>query len=102
MVSVIDGINFNRDKDGALNSLQQLISDHDLSMPLIRGVERQLMGYSREAERDSKLAQDIVMALAICALLARYVPDEFKDSSKQSTGTVHRSRKRRTTANAKR
>ncbi|MCB2146585.1 MAG: hypothetical protein KQI81_08930 [Deltaproteobacteria bacterium] len=98
----IDSINFNRDKDAALNTLQMMISNHELTMPMIRGLERQILSYSREAERDHKLAQDIVMALAITALLSRYVPDEYRDNRKMSSEAGPRNRRARTTRNARR
>lgn len=68
----VDGINFSRDKDALLNSLSMAVTSHGLCWPVIKGLVRQLSSYSRE--NDKKLAQDIVMTLAIIAFLERQVP----------------------------
>lgn len=68
----VDGINFSRDKQALLNSLSMAISNHSLRWPVIKGLTRQLSSYSLENEK--KLAQDIVMALAVIAFLERQIP----------------------------
>ena len=70
----VDGINFQKDKEGMLNSLISVISNHEVMMPLIKGVNNQLSIYARD--KDKKIAQDIVMTLAIAAFLMRHVPDD--------------------------
>jgi len=70
----VDGINFQKDKDGMLNSLISVIANHEIEMPLVKGISNQLSIYSRD--KDKKLAQDIVMTMAMAAFLMRHIPDE--------------------------
>lgn len=96
----IDGINFARDKDALLNSLIYSVSNHEMSWPTIKGIIQQMSAYSRENE--SKLAQDIVMMLAMLAYLQRFQPDpDTHQYSKpkatrpnRSRRTSHRARRR--------
>lgn len=98
----IDGINFNKDREAILNSLVNMITNQDIRMPLIHGLNRQLLSYTREVDKDKRHAQDIVMALGICALLSRYVPDEYAEDKNQSSDGGYRSRRQRTNMNARR
>lgn len=66
----IDGINFNRDKEGMLNSLSLAITSHQFKWPVIKGLNRQLSSYTRDSDKD--IPQDIVMTLAQVSYLARY------------------------------
>lgn len=74
----IDGLNFNRDKEGMLNSLSLAVSNHNFRWPVIKGLIHQMSSYTRDD--DKNIAQDIVMTLAQIAYLARYEgqPDEVK------------------------
>lgn len=67
------GINFQRDKEAALNSLSLMISNHEIAWAPVRGIQRQVGSYTRE--NDKKIAQDIVMGLAMLALGCRYAPE---------------------------
>ena len=102
----VDGINFQKDKEAMLNSLISVISNHDIEMPVIRGINQQLSLYSRD--KDKKLAQDIVMTLAMAAFLLRHVPDEAnsEDYAEMENRGYRRSGRRntrlRTNRNARR
>lgn len=63
----IERINFNRDKDAALNSLSFLLTNHQLKHPFIKGMHIQLSKYVRN---DKGLDNDIVVTLAMIAHLA--------------------------------
>lgn len=69
----IDGIAFNRDKEGMLNSLSLAITQHQIEWPVIKGLIRQLSSYSRETDKIAP--QDIVMTLAECAFLSRFIQE---------------------------
>jgi len=96
----IDGINFQRDKDAMLNSLSLAISNHELEWPVIKGLTRQLSSYSRE--NDKKIPQDIVMALAEVAFLARYVPETGTDTYSYTPRANYRNRMLRTNIGSRR
>lgn len=100
----IDGINFQKDKEGMLNSLVSVISNHDFQMPVIKGISNQLSVYSRD--KDKQLAQDIVMSLAIAAFLYRHIPNDADSedySNLQNNGLAgRRNLRRRTSRNARR
>jgi hypothetical protein len=68
----IDGINFARDKSAMLNSLSMDVTNQNIKWPVIKGLLRQMSGYSAEVET-KKLPQDIVMTIAQAAFLARYI-----------------------------
>lgn len=78
----VDGLSFNRDKEGMLNSLIVAVTNHSMSWPVIRGIQRQMTTYSRET--DKKIPQDIVMTLAELAYLERHAPE--LDASTASVG----------------
>lgn len=71
-----DGVNFGRDKDGALNALSLALTNHDLAMPLIKGLNRQLSTYTREMDKRNDFPQDLTMMMAMLALGIRYAPEE--------------------------
>jgi hypothetical protein len=102
----IDGINFQKDKEAMINSLNSIISNHEMKFPPIRGLLRQVLSYNRENEK--KLAQDIVMVMALLAFLERHIMDyDEKDQGDQTrnipTGVYSYNRHtRRTTSNRRR
>ena len=85
------GINFSRDKEPALNALSLMTSNHDVSWPSISGLVKQMSGYTREA--DKKIAQDIVMTLAMLAFAARFTPEE--NQGEETADKAPPNRKRR-------
>jgi hypothetical protein len=92
----VDGINFARDKDALLNSMSLALTNHDLQMPFIQGLHKQLSHYSRE--KDRQIAQDTVMALSIIAYLSRHV----YDGNLAGGGSVPPRRPRRRRSNIRR
>jgi hypothetical protein len=78
----IDGINFQRDKAPALNSLSLAVTNHDLVWPAVKGIVKQMSSYSQEHEE--KIPQDIVMTLAQIAFLARFQPHQETENSPPS------------------
>jgi hypothetical protein len=100
----VDGINFQRDKEAMLNSLNAAITNHAMSWPAIRGLIKQTSSYSRENEK--KLTQDIVMTMAQLAFLERHIGDmdtSPEDERYKATATYPRQgRTRRTTVNRRR
>jgi hypothetical protein len=98
----VDGIAFNRDKDGMLNCLINDITEHNLRVPMIQGLVRQMSSYSRE--NDKKMPQDIVMTLAQTSYLARMVdPGEYEDKQHaQTTYGSHYNRRIRTNTRRRR
>jgi hypothetical protein len=72
----LDKIYFGRDKSAILNDLSFTITGHKVKFPMIKGLNNQLLSYSREREKDKRFAQDIVMALGMAAWLSRYAPEE--------------------------
>jgi hypothetical protein len=88
----VEGINFQRDKDGMLNSLSVAVTDHWFRWPIIKGF-RQMRQYRRID--DKRLAQDIVMALAGCAFLCRYLPEEIHQATQSARKANHPNRNRR-------
>jgi hypothetical protein len=92
---VVDGVNFSHEKDGALNSLNLAITNHEISWPLIKGLVRQISTYTRENDRKSDFPQDITMLLAMLALGMRYAPVR-RDDDYQSSSVASRSRRHRT------
>jgi hypothetical protein len=96
----IDKVHFGRDKSAILNDLSFAITGHEIRIPMIKGMNSQLLTYNRERGQDKKFAQDIVMALGMAAWLSRYAPDE--DSGKAGANRrnnypnrSHRSSRRR-------
>jgi len=67
-----DGISFGGKKDAMLNSLSLLVSNQEIVWPPIKGLIKQMSVYTKQD--DSKLAQDIVMTLAMLASFCRYSP----------------------------
>lgn len=65
-----DPINFNRDKDGMINTLSLMLTGHKFRYPFIKGLLNQLIRYRRE---DRKLDNDLVVTLAMIAWLTRYI-----------------------------
>jgi hypothetical protein len=96
----VDGISFNRDKEGMLNSLSMAVTNHTLCWPVIKGIQNQMISYSRE--NDSKIAQDIVMMMAELAFLERHAP-EIESSTSAAGGTSgNRYSRRRTNVSRRR
>lgn len=91
----VDGVNFGTNKDSMLNALSLIMSNHDLRIPPIKGVIRQLSTYKREDDRTqlAKVNQDIVMAMAMSAYFSYYTQESEKP---QSSKVVRVSRKIRT------
>jgi hypothetical protein len=90
----VDGINFGRDKNAMINSLITAVADHSICWPVIRGLQRQMGSYTRET--DSKVPQDIVMALAEVAFLSRYIPEQAQEQNVNVERANFRSRSLRT------
>ena len=95
----VEGINFQRDKDGMLNSLSVAVTDHWFRWPVIKGM-RQMRQYRRID--DKRLAQDIVMTLAGCAFLCRYLPEEIHRATDKARGANYPNRKIRSRTNRRR
>lgn len=85
------GVNFSRDKEPALNALSLMLSNHEIVWPSVTGLIKQMSNYTRES--DKKIAQDIVMMLAMLAFGTRFVPQE--DKSAGTASKAPRNRKRR-------
>ena len=101
----IDGINFNKDKEGMLNALNLMVTNHECSWPAIRGLYKQMVSFNRENEK--KIAQDIVMTMALLAFLERHIMDYSDDDKAPDTGTSNQGnyydrQLRRTTINRRR
>jgi len=97
---VVDGVNFSHEKEGALNTLNLAITNHEISWPLIKGLVRQVSTYTRENDRKSDFPQDITMTLAMLALGIRYSPNKGETSSERPTAiyknrTIRTNRRRR-------
>nr|MBN1228874.1 terminase family protein [Anaerolineae bacterium] len=92
---VVEGLNFQRDKDAMINALSLCITGHRFRWPVIRGLINQMRTYKRE--EDKKLAQDIVMTLAEIAFLARWLPEEMGADVAYTRAGAFRNRKQRTT-----
>jgi hypothetical protein len=91
----VDGLSFNRDKEGMLNSLSVAVTNHSMVWPVIRGIQRQMTSYARET--DKQIPQDIVMMLAELAFLERHAPEiEASTSSAGGSAGHHYPRGRRT------
>ena len=69
-----DGINFTRDKDGAINALSLAITQHELVWPIIKGLNRQLSTYTRASDSDKDFPNDITMTMAMSAFALRNIP----------------------------
>jgi len=95
----VEGINFQRDKDGMLNSLSVGITDHWFRWPVIKGF-RQLRQYRRID--DKRLAQDSGMTMAGVAFLCRYLPEEIHQNVARARKANYSRRKARTIRNARR
>jgi hypothetical protein len=94
---IVDGLNFQRDKDAMLNSLSMAIANHWFLWPTIKGLLFQVRHYRREEDKpgQTKYPQDIVMALAELAFLCRWLPEEVETAVRAARGNV-RNRKFRT------
>jgi len=82
----VDGLNFQRDKEGMLNALSIAVTNHWFRWPHIKGLLFQMRHYRREEDKSSaRQPQDIVMTLAELAFLCRYLPGEVnKEVRRQS------------------
>jgi hypothetical protein len=85
-----DGFNFSSDKQGALNALSLTLSNHDICFPIVKGIDRQLSNYMRD--KDDKIAQDIVMTLAMAAYGMRLRISETNNQTSYSYIPNRRSR----------
>jgi hypothetical protein len=90
---VEDGLNFGTLKDGMLNSLLMSITSHNIRYPMIQGLLHQLSIYKRE--EDKKIAQDIVMMMAMLCYMARGSSPEHRAIG--GSGPNYRNRRMRTT-----
>jgi len=97
-----DAMNFTRDKDAALNSLSLAVSNHEISWPLAKGIQRQMSTYTRENDRKSGFPQDITMMLAMLAFGMRYSPQEVEDDKPPRPRRYSRKRRTRHTRRVKR
>jgi hypothetical protein len=97
----LDKIHFGRDKAAILNDLTFAITGHAIRIPMIKGMNNQLLSYSRERERDKRFAQDIVMALGMAAHLSRYAPEEGA-SDHEIKGNNYRDRRQRASRKSRR
>jgi hypothetical protein len=97
----VDKIHFGRDKSAILNDLNFAITSHKLELPMIKGMNNQLLSYSREREKDKRFAQDIVMALGMAVFLSRYAPEEAV-SQHRIRKNNYRNRASRTTRRSRR
>ncbi|MEM4204141.1 MAG: terminase family protein [Candidatus Methanomethylicaceae archaeon] len=70
-----DGISFTSNKDAMLNSLSIMITNHEITFPYIKGMDKQLSSYSREKE-DKKMPNDIVMTMAMLAYGIKFFGEE--------------------------
>lgn len=98
----VEGVNFARDKDAAINALSIAITNHQFRWSPIKGLLFQIRHYRREDDKTSgKQPQDIVMTLAGLAHLIRWTPEETK---KEVSGIrrARFSRKYRTNATGRR
>jgi len=94
---MVQGVNFQRDKDAMINSLIMKVTDQWFRWPAIRGLLFQMKHYRREDDKTgSHRPQDIVMTLAGLAFLARHLPGQMQ-ADIRSRDHNYRSRKRRTT-----
>jgi hypothetical protein len=97
----VDGINFQKDKEAMINSLNSMVTNHDVVWPVIRALIKQMLSYNRENEK--KLAQDVVMTLAQLAFLERHIPEtDLSSETRYKTTAAHYPRGRRTTINRRR
>jgi hypothetical protein len=97
----VDKIHFGRDKSAILNDLSFAITGHTIKVPMIKGMNSQLLNYSRDREKDKKFAQDIVMALGMAAFLSRYAPED-NDNSRKPKKNNYRNRRARTSGRRRR
>jgi len=92
----IDPLYFGGLKDTLINSLSLALAGHTLRYPRIEGLNKQLMAYHREDDKNEE--QDLVMTLAMIAYLKRFVNPE---TAKEKRGSVPppRNRHHRTVRN---
>lgn len=91
----VSGLNFSRDKEGMINALSILLTNHSIRFPSIKGLNHQLRHYQRTD--DKKLDQDIVMTMAEAAFLIRWLPTEVEPEVRRVRGmTVDRHMRTRT------
>jgi hypothetical protein len=96
-----DKLNFGSDKNAMLNSLVADVTNQHLRFPPIKGLIRQMSTYTHENDRKGH-PQDIVMAMAMLAYLARYIPEEpMTDSAPASANFRNRSARTNTVRRAR-
>lgn len=99
---VVEGLNFQRDKDAMLNALSIAITNHQFRWPFIQGLIKQVRRYKREDDKPAAhIPQDIVMTLAELAFLCRWLPSELESEVKRRS-PFRKQRSFRTTRNARR
>lgn len=82
---IVNGINFQRDKEAMINALSVMITTHGIKWPVIKGLLGQIRQYRREEDKVSnRQPQDIVMTLAGIAHLCRFLPEEVDRTIRQS------------------
>lgn len=88
-----NGLNFSSDKNAMLNALSLDLSNHRWTFPPIGGLLRQCKQYTRAD--DKRMAQDIVMTMAMISHLARYIPRK-RQRENQTKKNNYRDRNKRT------
>lgn len=86
----VEALNFGSDKLGMLNALSLDVTGHHVCWPPISGLHRQMRSYV--PEEDNKIAQDIVMALAVASHLKRFLKPVELPSENSMEATVRRMR----------
>jgi hypothetical protein len=76
----VEQVPFGKEKDAMINRLKMLLTNGELRFPFIRGIIRQLRGYTR---KDDKIPQDIVSAMLQLAHLSSRL------ESTEGTGSIH-------------
>lgn len=103
----VEGISVTTEKFAMINALKILMQKSFLRFPMIRGLRMQLLNYS--IDKDKKIAQDIVMAMAMSSHQMRRlfylsddsdtvenpVPYDSSDHERYSTRDTHRTYGRR-------
>jgi hypothetical protein len=99
---VVDPLSFGQLKDAFLNSLLMTVTEHNMKIPLIQGVMKQMSTYKREEDTASKhVPQDIVMTLAMLSYLIRFQAEKEKENTRHVPQASHRNRRLRTTRSSR-
>jgi hypothetical protein len=85
---LLDNMNFGPLKDAMLNSLLVDVVNHAFRWPRIQGLIQQMSTYTRE--NDKKLAQDIVMTLAMVSWLSRSIKSDYREDGEVKANYANR------------